>query len=117
MSIAQSIVDIVEEELARHKVQQLKAVNIAVGGLAAVVPEQLSFCFSMLTVDTDLAGATLNIREVPLGYRCLACGNEFTSEEMVFVCPKCGEENLDLVSGKELTIESIEVADGFTQTS
>ncbi len=111
MSIAQSIVDIVEEELARHGVKQLKAVNIAVGRLAAVVPEQLTWCFSIIVGQTNLAGASLNVRVVPLGYRCFACGNEFTSEEMTLICPKCGEENPRLTSGKELTVETIEVAD------
>ena len=111
MSIAQSIVDIVEKELASHGVEQLKTVNIAVGKLAAVVPEQLAFCFSMITLETSLAGATLNIREVPPGYMCSTCGVEFTSGGMAIVCPKCGDTHIDLTSGRELTIESIEVAD------
>jgi hydrogenase nickel incorporation protein HypA/HybF len=111
MSIAQSIVDIVEKELSSHGVEQLTAVNIAVGKWAAVVPEQLAFCFSMLTMDTNMAGAILNIREVPLGYTCSACGEKFTSEGMAIVCPKCGATNIALTAGRELTIESIEVAD------
>ena len=111
MSIAQSIIDIVEKELASHGVEQLKAVNIAVGKLAAVVPEQLAFCFSMITLETSLAGATLNIREVPPGYTCVTCGEEFTFGEMSILCPRCGDTNIDLTSGRELTIESIEVAD------
>ena len=110
MSIAQSIVDIVEKELVSHGVEQLKAVNIAVGKLAAVVPEQLAFCFSIITLETSLAGATLNIREVPLGYTCSACGEEFTSGGMAIVCSQCGDTNNGLTSGRELTIESIEVA-------
>ena len=111
MSIAQSIVDIVEKELTNHGVEQLKAVNIAVGKWAAVVPEQLAFCFSIITMDTSMAGASLNVREIPLGYKCSACGEEFTSGEMVIVCPKCGATNIVLTAGRELTIESIEVAD------
>lgn len=111
MSIAQSILDIVEKELVSHGVEQLKAVNIAVGKWAAVVPEQLAFCFSIVTADTNMAGATLNIKEVPLGYTCSACGEEFASGEMAIVCPKCGDTNITLTNGRELTIESIEVAD------
>jgi hydrogenase nickel incorporation protein HypA/HybF len=111
MSIAQSIVDIVEKELTSHGVEQLKAVNIAVGKLAAVVPEQLSFCFNMLASETSLAGASLNIREIPLGYTCSACSEEFTSNGMAIVCPTCGNTHVDLTSGRELTIVSIEVAD------
>lgn len=111
MSIAQSIVDIVEKELANHGVEKLQAVNIAVGKWAAVVPEQLAFCFGMITMDTSMAGATLNIREIPLGYKCSACGEEFTSGEMSIVCPRCGDTSIALTTGRELTIESIEVAD------
>lgn len=111
MSIAQSIVDIVQEEVARNGVERLVAINIAVGKLSAVVPQQLAFCFSIITVDTNLAGATLNTRAVPLGYVCGCCGEEFASEEMALVCPACGEKNPHLTTGKELTIESIEVAD------
>ena len=111
MSIAQSIVDIVEKEIANFGAEQPKAVNIAVGKLAAVVPEQLAFCFSIITLETSLAGVTLNIREVPLSYTCFACGEEFTSGEMAIVCPKCDDTHIDLTSGRELTVESIEVAD------
>jgi hydrogenase nickel incorporation protein HypA/HybF len=111
MSIARSIADIVEGEVARNGIEKLVAVNIAVGRLAAVVPDQLAFCFSMMTSGTGLAGAALNIREVPLGYSCLSCGETFTSEAMSFACPGCGEERVTLTSGSELTVESIEVAD------
>jgi len=111
IAIAQSILDIVQEEVTRNQVERLVAINIAVGKLSAVVPQQLAFCFSIITVDTNLAGATLNIREVPLGYVCGACREEFTSEEMSLICPACGEKNPHLITGKELNIESIEVAD------
>ena len=111
MSIAQSVFDIVQEEVTRNEVEQLVAINIAVGKLSAVVPQQLTFCFSLITLDTNLAGATLNIREVPLGYVCGSCREEFFSEEMLLVCPACGEQNPHLATGKELTVESIEVAD------
>jgi len=111
ISIAQGIVDIVEQELARHGVKELKAVNIAVGKLAGVVPEQLAFCFDLITADTSMNGVSLNIREVPMGYVCGSCGEEFTSEEVAFACPRCGRQNPGMITGMELNIESIEVAD------
>jgi len=111
MSIAQSIFDIVEEEMARHGVEELRAINLAIGKMAAVVPQHLNLCFSMIADNSKLAGTILNVRETPLTYKCLACGNSFTAEDMVFQCPECNEENPDLVGGRELTIESMEVAD------
>ncbi|MEW6262364.1 MAG: hydrogenase maturation nickel metallochaperone HypA [Thermodesulfobacteriota bacterium] len=111
MSIAQSILDIVREEMARHQVRKLEAINVAVGRLSAVVPSSLSFCFKILTDATDLSEVQLKIREVPLGYSCFECGHEFTAEEMTFVCPHCGADGPRLTAGRDMNIESIEVAE------
>ena len=111
MSIAQSVLDIVKDEMARHGVQKLQAINLVVGKLAAVVPEHLDFCFGFLIDNTELEGTILRIREVPLTYRCRSCQKEFTSEEMTFSCQFCKEENPDMIGGREMTIENIEVAD------
>jgi hydrogenase nickel incorporation protein HypA/HybF len=111
MSIAQSILDIAREEMVRHNVAKLEAVNIAVGALSAVVPGSLTFCWQVLTDGTDMASVKLQIREVPLGYRCFDCGEEFTSEKMVFECLKCGADTPMLTTGRDMTIESIEAAE------
>ena len=111
MSIAQSILDIVQEEMARHQVDRLSAINIAVGKLSAIVPSSLSFCWQVLTDQSDMAGVALNIREVPLTYMCADCGHNFSSPEMTFTCPQCGADTPMLTAGRDMTIESIEVAD------
>ncbi len=109
MSIAQNIVEIVEQEMVEHGIEQIKAVNIAVGKLAAVAVEQLAFCFSMIINDSKLAGAVLNVREVPLTYRCKACGKELTAEDIALTCPSCGADEMEMVSGRDLVVESLEV--------
>ncbi|MDY6842621.1 MAG: hydrogenase maturation nickel metallochaperone HypA [Thermodesulfobacteriota bacterium] len=111
MSIAQSVVDIVQEEMARHGVAQLKSINLVVGKLSAIVSEHLIFCFEMITKNSDLDGAMLNIREVPLEYQCVTCENQFFSEEIALTCPRCKGDSLILIGGRELKIEDIEVAD------
>lgn len=111
MSIAQSILDIVREEMARHQVRKVEAINLVVGALSAVVPTSLTFCFDVLTEGTDLAETALNIRVVPLTYRCMDCDRQFTTEQLTFECPHCGGDAPLLVAGKELTIENLEVAE------
>lgn len=111
MSIAQSIVDIVNEEMTRHGVTEIKAINIAVGKMSAVVPEHLNMCFTILTDKTELAGVALNVREVPLKYVCHECSMETESETMIFNCPDCGVDEPEMIQGRELTVENIEVAD------
>lgn len=111
MSLVQNIIDIVMQEMDKHGVEKLQAINLAVGRMSAAVPEQLQMCFEILTTDHKLAGASLNIRMVPVTYRCRDCDKEFTSEGITFTCPYCEGPDPDIIFGRELKIESIEVAD------
>jgi hydrogenase nickel incorporation protein HypA/HybF len=111
MSLVQNIIDIVQQEMDRHGVEALKAIHLAVGRMSAVVPEQLKLCFEILTSKTKLAGTALDIKMVPITYRCRNCDQEFVSEGISSKCPSCGEEDPELVFGRELKIESIEVSD------
>jgi hydrogenase nickel incorporation protein HypA/HybF len=107
MSLVQSILDIVFEEAQRHHVQKITAVNLVVGRLTAVVPEQMKFAFEMLTEDTPAAGAELNLEFVPAGAVCSQCGHEYVVNDSDFLCPQCRGPGL-VKSGRELQIASIE---------
>jgi hydrogenase nickel incorporation protein HypA/HybF len=109
MSIARGILDIVEDEMRQHAGSRLKAVNISVGKLAAVSEEQLSWWFSVIVSEAGMTGAVLNVKTVPIGYRCRTCGHEFTVEEIAIKCPECGAGHPEMVSGRELAVESLEV--------
>ncbi len=87
-------------------------VNLRVGKLAAVVPESLRFCFEIAARETPLAGAELAIEEIPVSARCRACGERWTVTEPVFLCRACGGGAVEILSGRELDIVSIEVFDG-----
>ena len=116
MGIAQQIVSIVRDatpaELGEVPVER---VHLRVGTLAAVVPESLRFCFEVITRDTPLAGAALVIEEVPVVARCLACGAQVQIDAPPFVCAECQAARLEFLSGRELLVQSIELADAATE--
>jgi hydrogenase nickel incorporation protein HypA/HybF len=41
--------------------------------------------------------------------RCHQCGNQWTIETPVFRCPACDGTRIEVVSGRELDIRSIEL--------
>lgn len=90
---------------------QVETVNLKVGKLAAVVPDSLTFCFDIIKKDSPLADAELKIEEIPVRARCRNCALDWTISEPVFLCPDCGGGELDIVSGRELEITSLELAD------
>ena len=108
MSIAQSLLTIILDESAKHSITQVRQVNLQVGAMAAIVPESLSFCFELLARETLAEGATLAIEEIPVVARCRDCDLNYQVENQVFLCPRCGMPSLELISGRELSVVSIE---------
>lgn len=111
MALIQNVIEIVEQEMVRHNVDKLRAIHLACGEMTAVVPEQMKVCFTILTEYTKLAGAKLKLRTVPITYRCRACNHEFKTKGLSFTCPSCNGENPELIAGRELQIECLEVED------
>lgn len=111
MGIAQQIAEIVEASIpAEVGDTPVEAVLIRVGKLTAVVPDSLRFCWEVITRDGRLAGARLDIEEVPVVGRCTACGAQVVIEEPPFTCAEC-EGDLDFLSGRELMVKSLELTE------
>ena len=110
MSVAQSILSIVTQELANHDVGRLDTVVVKAGRLAGIVPDALDFAWEVLTKEGQYDGSRLVIEEVPLVLKCSECGCEFESDTtMLHPCPQCGEElGHAVLSGREMYIEKIE---------
>jgi hydrogenase nickel incorporation protein HypA/HybF len=108
MSIAQSLLEIILQESQTHQVMRVLSVALQVGELSAVETESLRFCFELVCQGTLVEGARLEIERVPVTCRCRDCNHEFTVEDLWFACHSCGSKDLDILSGKELRIESFE---------
>lgn len=112
LGIAMQIVEIATSSIPDEmKNVQVESVNLKVGKLTAVVPENLRFCFDIVAKDTILSDAKLYIEEIPVVAKCKDCNIEWTIKEPVFTCKKCKSGSIEIISGRELNIESIELAD------
>lgn len=106
LAIAESVVSTV---LERTEGRAVSVVRLRVGQLAGVVPDALSFCFELAAAATPLEGATLEI-EVQAGRaHCRSCTEEFALDDAILLCP-CGSADVELLSGRELSVSSVEVS-------
>ena len=64
----------------------------------------------MLTEGTALAGCELVIEHVPAVVRCRACGVDTTLDWPVLACAACESHDVELRSGEELQVASLDVA-------
>jgi hydrogenase nickel incorporation protein HypA/HybF len=112
MGIAMQIVEIAAASIPADLAgSRIATVNLKVGKLSAIVPDSLHFCFEAVSRDTALEGARLHITEVPVRAACNACRNEWTIDQPAFTCPACQSADITLLTGRELDIESIELAE------
>ena len=105
LAIAESVVSSVLERVDGP----VSVVRLRVGRLAGVVPDALTFCFELATVGTALEGATLEIEELPGRAHCRTCEQDFSLEDPFLLC-SCGSADVELLSGRELSVTSVEVA-------
>ena len=109
LSLAEAINNTVTGLCGLSEWTRVRRVALKIGHMRQVDPELLSFAFEVVARGTVSEGAELSILELPVVFKCHACGKESTSEETAFVCPACGGTNVELLSGMELTIDSMEV--------
>lgn len=105
LALVESLVATVEENVAEGRVT---AVRLAVGRLAAVVPDAMRFCFELCVRGTRLEGAVLEIEEVAGRGGCEACGREESVSTFFTPCPGCGGP-LRVIAGTELRLDGVEV--------
>jgi hydrogenase nickel incorporation protein HypA/HybF len=110
LSIAMSLVEIASEEAVRLGSPRVVAVHVRVGALSGVVPDALQFSWDLATADTAVAGARLQIEDVPVTIYCGRCCEERTlSSARRFRCPACGELALEIRGGRDLALTALEV--------
>ena len=112
LAIAQSLLEIVEQEARPYSGARVTWIKLRIGTLSAVVPDALRFAFEAITRGGIAEGAVLEIEEVPLKIRCHQCDKGFAVDDPFMVCPKCGGSDVEMVSGRELEIRSMEICDG-----
>jgi hydrogenase nickel incorporation protein HypA/HybF len=105
-----SIAAAVADTAVRHAGgRRVTVVRVRFGRLRQVVPDSLAFAFGIVTRETVCEGARLEQEIVPARLRCPACETQWEIELPAFRCPDCQGADVEVLSGEELEVESIEV--------
>lgn len=109
LAICGSIAEIVTRRAADRRVT---AIYLRIGRLRQVVPETLVYCWDLISADTELDGAALELEEVPASIVCKTCAATGVLGDLpLFVCSACGGVDLDVVSGDEFMITAIDLVE------
>ncbi len=109
MSIAESLVELIEEEGRAQGFARVKQIRVKVGALGHVEPAVLLFCFDAVSHGTIAEGARLELETVAGEGWCARCRLTVTIAERYDVCPQCGQAHVQMTAGDELRLTELEV--------
>lgn len=108
-SVTESLLSLALEKAGAAKASRIKRINLVMGELSGIVSECIQFYFDFISKDTIASGAELVFEVRPTRLKCRRCATVFTPRDHDWSCPDCHEAGIEIVSGRECYMESIEV--------
>ena len=101
---------ILETALRHADGRKVNSVEMTIGALRQVVKSSLEFYFEIVSRDTVCEGARLEVTEIEARVKCNDCdAAPWTLDQPIFRCPACGGSDVEVLSGTEFLVESIDV--------
>lgn len=109
LSIAQSILDLIEDRARRDGFSSVRRLELEVGALSGIELDALTFALDAVRPSTRLADAEVCVEIIEADGHCMACGTEFRMRETFVPCPQCGSGRIDTHGGTDLRIRNLHV--------
>lgn len=109
LSLAQSLADEIVKVMERENAKEVIKVTVKIGALSGVDPDAFKFAVPFAFQGTVLEKTELLLDESPVTVKCRKCGEESNPEPIMMQCLKCGSDDIDIISGREFLISSMEV--------
>ncbi len=119
LSISQAMAGTVLKEAEDHKAKEILSIDIEIGELTFLNPEQVKFWLEEIFKGTNAEKAEIRIRKVYSKTRCKDCrwrGRMNIKDDPLYhtyffisKCPKCGSYALAMEKGRECKVKRIRV--------
>ncbi|MDD3985262.1 MAG: hydrogenase maturation nickel metallochaperone HypA [Methanobacterium sp.] len=116
LSMADAMVKTVLDVAEKNNATEVIEVTIEIGKLTMLNPEQLKFLLDVIVENTLLEGAKINIEEIPVELNCNICEYKGLADMddsdhylAIVKCPKCGERNVEITTGRECNVKNIKI--------
>jgi len=107
-SIVSSLIEQVLEIAKSNNALKVNEVEIEAGAIRQIIPEIMITAWESITVDTIADGSVLKITVAPAIAKCRQCTKQFEPEVDNYLCPKCLKADVDIISGNDIMLKSID---------
>ncbi len=108
LSLCHAVMGVVDRARGDRTVSR---VQLRVGQLRQVVPETLLYCWDLVTENTPMAGAVLDIDHVRVRLHCTDCGADTVIEKsLILLCDSCRSPTVQVREGEEFLVTTVHFA-------
>ncbi|MFC1501321.1 hydrogenase maturation nickel metallochaperone HypA [Elusimicrobiota bacterium] len=110
LGIAKDLWDIIRRNAESNNLKKITKIIIVIGEASGIEEDFLTHSLKDHTLPGTMAeGSALVFEKLPLAAKCKKCNQMITKENIsVMACPKCGEKDIEIISGKETYVKNIE---------
>lgn len=107
LGIVYEVIKIVDNFVKEEKLTKVEKIVLEVGQLSQAIPRFLHECFPAAVFETSYEDTILEIQTKEAIGVCQVCDEEYQVVTYRKVCPKCGHQDFQLISGQEFNIKEI----------
>jgi len=109
MGIMSGVLQTVVASAEQAGATRVTSVQLSIGRMTEAIEDVLVFAWEALSEGTICEGSKLEVNMIEPRSLCPECGNEFEHDRFHRGCPACGNMLTELIAGRELQLDSIEV--------
>ena len=107
LGVIVDVVEKIERIAAEQGIEEIEALVLQIGELSSMIPKYMQSLYPAATEGTILEHSRLDIEVIPGNGRCRNCNQIFRLMQEKGICPSCGKQDFELLSGKEFMIKEI----------
>ncbi|MDO8733948.1 MAG: hydrogenase maturation nickel metallochaperone HypA [Elusimicrobiota bacterium] len=109
LGIAKDLLDIVLIKAKENGLKKITKISVKIGEASGIEEDFLRHSLvDHLLPGTIASGCNVEISKEDVKAKCKKCSAEFLPKEMIFDCPSCQSKEIEILSGKDVYVASIE---------
>lgn len=112
LAVTEKIVEIALKAAEQSSARKVLEIHLKIGEMSHIAEGTLVQFIQYLSRGTIMEGVEVSIAWSPIVLRCSDCGTSFETARRDIAgkaCPSCSGKNFRIESGREFSVESIEV--------
>lgn len=107
LGIVYEVIKVVDHFVKENEIKKVEKIVLEIGQLSQAIPRFIEECYPAAVDGTPYETTKLEIETIPAEGECKVCQMYYNIIEEKKICPDCGSESFELITGEEFNIKEI----------